>query len=252
MRPGVAQDWDADEGGGIPFHYLTFSDMMTLLFCFFVVLYALFPLSASQREQLSRSIRESLPAIRVGGAGAPARPGGGGPAALPSAPGASPLGPAPAGLGKAPGDGDKILDSVRTNLAAQGFGDGVEVVAERQGILIRVRDNLLFASGSAEVHPEGRRLVAAIAKAVADLPGGIRVEGHTDDVPIHNARFPSNWELSAARAVTVVRLLTEVYGISPDRVMFAGYGEYKPLVPNTSAANRQRNRRVEVYLQTGM
>ncbi len=242
---------EADEAdGGIPVHYLTYSDMMTLLFCFFVLLYALFPLSASQRDELRQSIRQSLPAIRL--SGKPAGEGGG-PVPGSSPPAVSPVEPAPAGLDRAqPGDAEKILDSVRSRLAAQGFGEGVEVVAQRQGVLIRVRDNLLFASGSADVHPEGRRLVAAIASAVASMPGTIRVEGHTDDVPIHNARFPSNWELSAARAVTVVRLLTESYGISPTRVMFAGYGEYKPLVPNTSAANRQRNRRVEVYLQTGM
>jgi chemotaxis protein MotB len=74
------------------------------------------------------------------------------------------------------------------------------------------------------------------------------VEGHTDDLPINTARFPSNWELSTGRATTVVRYLIEAWKLPPERLSSAGYGEYKPLVANTSAANRAKNRRVDIVI----
>jgi len=81
-----------------------------------------------------------------------------------------------------------------------------------------------------------------------DWDNQIRIEGHTDDLPIHNSVFPSNWELSSARAISVLRYFIQK-GIEPQRLAAVGYGEYHPLVPNTSPENRARNRRVEIYIQ---
>lgn len=225
-----------------PSHLITYSDMMTLLFAFFVLLYGLGSMDLGQQRALGEALRQNLPVV-----GAPASPPR---SSLEPAPaGTQPASPqtAPAAQGER-GDSGRLLGEVRDRLQSAGFGAGVEVAQQKQGVLIRVKDNLVFESGSAQIHPDGHRLIEAIAQAVRTLPGAIRVEGHTDDVPIRNDRYPSNWELSAARAVNVVRALAEQHGIAPQRLMFAGYGEQKPLVPNTTPANRQKNRRVEVYL----
>ena len=114
--------------------------------------------------------------------------------------------------------------------------------------MVRLADRVLFDLGKADLRPDARRVLDALAGVLAELPNPVRVEGHTDDLPINNERFPSNWELSTARATTVVRYFIEHHGMDPRRFSAAGYGEYHPLVPNTSAANRQKNRRVDVVI----
>jgi chemotaxis protein MotB len=89
-----------------------------------------------------------------------------------------------------------------------------------------------------------------VAAALTRIPGQIRMEGHTDDTPIQTRRFPSNWELSTARAISVLRLLANDYGLAAQRLGVAGYGEFFPLVPNDSAENRAKNRRVDVVILT--
>jgi len=89
-----------------------------------------------------------------------------------------------------------------------------------------------------------------VAQQVKDRPNHIRVEGHTDDRPISTAIFPSNWELSSARATSVVRYLSDSHGIAPDRISALGYGEYRPIKPNNSVENRAKNRRVDVVVLT--
>lgn len=233
---------------GLPAYLITLSDMMTLLFTFFVALLALATLVPEQRAALTASIRQSFPAVGgaavVGETGAPGTGAGAADGAQAARAGRS--GQA-AGAALQAGDSAVAYRAVQERLQRAG---GVEVVPQRTGVLIRVNSALLFPSGSDRLHPEGEQLVAAIAAALADLPGEIRVEGHTDDVPIQTERFPSNWELSAARAARVVRAFTESYGIDPRRVVLAAYAEQRPLVPNDSPEHRQRNRRVEVYLIT--
>ncbi len=85
-------------------------------------------------------------------------------------------------------------------------------------------------------------------KCCDEVPNPVRVEGHTDDLPINNERFPSNWELSTARATTVIKQLVEEYGLDPRQFSAAGYGEYRPLAPNDSMENRALNRRVDIVL----
>jgi chemotaxis protein MotB len=89
-----------------------------------------------------------------------------------------------------------------------------------------------------------------VAEALTRIPGQIRLEGHTDDSPIRTALYPSNWQLSSARAITVLRLLSGRYGIDPDRLAAAGFGEFRQLVPNDTLENRAKNRRVDVVILT--
>jgi len=132
-------------------------------------------------------------------------------------------------------------------VATRGMTEMVAVKRTDRGVRLRLADRLLFPSGSAAIQPRGRRLLDRLLPLLADFRGRIEVEGHTDDVPIRTSRFPSNWELSAARAIAVVRQLTAT-GLAPDRLMAVGYGETRPIAPNTSTEGRARNRRVAIVL----
>ena len=122
-------------------------------------------------------------------------------------------------------------------------------IYELQGRLqIRALEQILFPSGSAEMKPEGRALVARIAAQLRGKTGyRVQVEGHTDSVPISTSTFPSNWELSSARSVRVARLLVD-HGLEPERVSAAAYGPHRPIASNDTPEGRARNRRIEIVL----
>ena len=116
------------------------------------------------------------------------------------------------------------------------------------GISATLKEQLLFETGQAEIKEGNHPLLKKLSSILKKTDCQIRVEGHTDDVPVHNERFPSNWELSVARAVTMVRYFVSRCGIPPDRLSAAGYADSKPLLPNVSDRNRDHNRRVEIIL----
>lgn len=122
-------------------------------------------------------------------------------------------------------------------------------IQELRGQLqVSAADDVLFDSGLAQIKPEGQRLLAAVAEQIGKFSGySVRVEGHTDNRPISTARFPSNWDLSAARAVEVVRFLVSV-GVDPAMLSAVGYGSHHPVVANDTPENRARNRRIEIVL----
>jgi len=102
--------------------------------------------------------------------------------------------------------------------------------------------------GSADLSPAARGVLREVADAMQDVDNPVRIEGHTDDVPIHTARFQSNWELSTARATTVIAFFVQERGLSPTRFSAAGYGEFKPRVTNDSQDARAQNRRVDIVI----
>jgi chemotaxis protein MotB len=109
-------------------------------------------------------------------------------------------------------------------------------------------DDAAFPVGSNEVSPAALGMIGKIAETVRSVPNSIRIEGHTDDVPIRTAKYGSNWELSTARAAAVVAYLIQDVGIQPSRLSAAGYGEFHPRVANDSAENRARNRRIDIII----
>ncbi|QSQ25790.1 OmpA family protein [Pyxidicoccus parkwayensis] len=115
--------------------------------------------------------------------------------------------------------------------------------------VVKMKDRILFSSGSVAINPEGQAALAKVAQALKDVQGKlVRVEGHTDDVPTDpKGPFPSNWELSTTRALAVVRLLQE-QGVSADKLSAAGYGEYRPIASNKSPQGKSLNRRIEIVL----
>ncbi len=118
----------------------------------------------------------------------------------------------------------------------------------RGRMVIQLPQDILFASGSAEIGGEGRATLLEVGQVLGELDDRqFQVEGHTDDVPISTERFPSNWELSSARALSVVRLLIQA-GVAPGNVSGAGYGEFQPVATNEDADGRRLNRRIEIVM----
>jgi chemotaxis protein MotB len=133
-------------------------------------------------------------------------------------------------------------------VAALGLAGQVELTRSERGLVVTVvSDRVLFAPGSADLQDDGAAVLDIVAEVVRDLPNQVAVEGHTDSRPISTARFPSNWELSTGRAVTVLRRLGE-RGVPLERLTAAGYGEQRPLGDNATDEGRARNRRVELVV----
>ena len=125
---------------------------------------------------------------------------------------------------------------------------GIRVVYSDHGARLRFEDAILFDFGRAEINPAGYSFLDRISGVIHQIQGPVRIEGHTDNVPIHTKRFPSNWELSTARAVNVVKYFVESCNIHPQRLSAVGYGQSKPLFSNDSDEHRAKNRRVEIVL----
>jgi chemotaxis protein MotB len=144
-------------------------------------------------------------------------------------------------------DAERIRDALRKEIR-----DGaVDVETQGLKILIRIRERASFASGSADLRSDFAPILGGIAGILRDTEGRIVVAGHTDDIPIHNFRFRSNWELSASRAVTVAHALQDSANIPADRFQVEGHAETQPVAPNDSDENRGRNRRVEIIIEQG-
>jgi chemotaxis protein MotB len=124
----------------------------------------------------------------------------------------------------------------------------IELTELRGKMTVKMKDKILFSSGSAAIGKDGRSALQAVADALRNVQGKtIRVEGHTDDVPTGKSAFPTNWELSTARALAVVRFLQQA-GVDPSRLAAAGYGEFQPVAANDTPDGRSQNRRIEIVL----
>ncbi len=143
----------------------------------------------------------------------------------------------------------KLKQKLDAYAKAHGFGNKVQTVIERRGLVVRVlTDNLLFDSGSATLQPGADQLLNEVAQLLnLDPSHPITVEGHTDNQPIATSQFPSNWELSTARATNVVRFLIS-RGVNRYRLGAVGYADLHPIASNATAAGRAQNRRVEIVL----
>lgn len=145
----------------------------------------------------------------------------------------------------------QTAEELKEDLAEE-IGKGmVEVETEDARIIVRIQEKGSFASGSDQPHPGFFQVMDKISVIVASMSGDIVVAGHTDDVPISTRRFRSNWELSSARAATVVHALLSHPNVEMDRMKIEGYADTRPLVPNDTPENRAKNRRVELVLEQG-
>ncbi|WP_242360077.1 OmpA family protein [Anaeromyxobacter sp. SG17] len=142
---------------------------------------------------------------------------------------------------------EKMANALRGEIDA----GRVELTELRGKMTVKMKDKILFSSGSATLGKPGKSALAAVAEVLRGVEGKvIRVEGHTDNVPLGRGGFVSNWDLSVARALAVVRFLQEA-GVEPTRLAAAGYGEYQPIAPNDTPEGRSQNRRIEIVLAPG-
>ncbi|MEW6444820.1 MAG: flagellar motor protein MotB [Pseudomonadota bacterium] len=224
---------------GAPAWMTTFADMMTLLLCLFTLLLTFAEMDAEKYREIAQSMR-----VALGGDGILQNQ-----RALPPPP--EPQKPSTdAGDARPPSPGEQRAEAHAERLRAllENEISAQKLTIERRAteIIVRLQEKASFPSGSADLETDFAPILNKLALAARDIPGGIIVTGHTDDRPISGARFRSNWELSAARAATVVEALIRHQGIDPARLEARGMAEHKPLTPNTSDENRAMNRRVEI------
>jgi chemotaxis protein MotB len=143
---------------------------------------------------------------------------------------------------------DKVLKQLQMILDRQDMQDKVELRQNGRNIIVSFKEKLFFRIGSADILKEALAILNEVGAVIREQRLAIRVEGHTCDIPIRTVKFPSNWELSAIRAVNVSKYLIEKAGLNPQKVSVAGYGQYRPMVANTSEEARARNRRVDIVI----
>lgn len=208
----------------------TFNDMITLLMVFFVLLFSMGSLDVERFKHFQNALQSAMGLLEAG-RHAPV----GIVTDQPSVPGPE----AEAGQGTSPSGSDPV-PAINTR--------GLEAVYTPDGIHLTLDDKLLFGSGSARLTTGGEALLDRVARIIKPLKRTIRVDGHTDSRPIATSAYPSNWELSTARAVSVVKYLSQSAGIAPQYLAAAGYGDSKPRAPNDTEINMSKNRRVEIIL----
>jgi len=233
---------------------VSYADFITLMFGLFVVMYSVSSVNDGKYRVLSDSLEQVFRSVDAGIApqGAGLEPGS--PAFGVFEPGGAPIGEAGSAAALAQLEaaaGERAALAAATSPAARQAAlaqlsrrDDVTVRELGDRIEVALDDALLFASGAARIRPAGLELLAEVAGAVAGAPA-LRVEGHTDDRPIANLRFGSNWELSAARAASVVEELAAL-GLPPERMAALGFGEFRPIADNGTAEGRASNRRVVI------
>ena len=229
---------------------VSYADFITLLFAFFVVLYASSASDQRKQSQVAHSIQEAFQALGLFPAAAPARSQNGSLAA--SQDSAEPVNVV---LGDDLSASPEVrrefreLEAKLTGLLSSQIANHVVALRlGRDGLVISLREAGFYDSGEAVPHPQSREVLAAIAATLAATPYDVRIEGHTDDVPIHTAEFASNWELSTARATGMAKLLIVEHGFAPGRLSAAGFAEYHPIASNATADGRAQNRRVDIIL----
>jgi chemotaxis protein MotB len=225
------------DGGGMMRWLLTYADLITLLMVFFVVMYAMSNLDKKKYETMSASLRQ---AFNVEGSANDLIANQSGDMKM----------PVPQSFDtRALEDTEfqRIIDRIKSTSTVEEMNSMIFIIDER-GLVISFLDTLLFDLGRADLRPNALSVIDRFATSVQGTMKIIRVEGHTDDLPIATLQYPSNWELSAARAITVTRYLITKHPIDPRRLSATGYGEYRPKASNDSEANRRKNRRVDIVV----
>ena len=227
---------------------VSYADFVTLLFAFFVVLYASAQIDRQRAVRLSDAIRSAFQALGAFQNGAPASGAAGDlPALNPVAMQPSPT-ITPANEPSRKEEFRDIRNELESALADEIKRNDVALHMEADSLVVSLREMGFFDSGSASIKPGAEDAFGRVARILREHSCLVRIEGHTDNVPIHTAQFASNWELSTARATGLVKLLIEQYDISAARLSAAGYAEFHPVSANDSAKGRQLNRRVDVVI----
>lgn len=208
---------------------LTYSDLITLLMIFFVVMYSISILDLKKFQSVASSLSQVLAGKEPTILEQP------GPSITP---------------GKS---GEELkMEEIKQQLEEYAKENGLEasvtIYQEERGLVISLNDTVLFVKGKAGLTPQAQQVVAKVGGMLREISNQVRIEGHTDNLPINTPDFPSNWELSTARATNVLRFLLENSHLAPERLSAAGYGEYRPIAANNNEINRAKNRRVDIVI----
>lgn len=216
---------------------VSYADMLTLLFALFVVLYATGDPNVKKLQTVRYSINQAFNVGVKNGDN-----------------GASPLFDSSGG-GIAPTINQMksqtmvdLASKMNGYAASKGIESKVQVKSDATSITITLSDNLLFDSGKADLKPGSQDVLLQVADALKAIANPIRIEGHTDNIPISNSEFSSNWELSAARAARVLRFLEDEGGLKADKLSLAGYADTKPIADNSTPEGRALNRRADIVI----
>jgi chemotaxis protein MotB len=220
-----------DARGGHDRWLLSYADLVTLLLALFTTLYAASSVDANKLAPLQTSLREAFDAPPIMETKNPTG------AIVP---------PVTVVAGQTAQDDLQLR--LEKELSEALRLQRVDIHRDARGLVVSLPQEAAFAIGSTDVTPEARDLISRVAAAVAPTLHAIRIEGHTDNVPIRTARYASNWELSTARASAVVAFLVGTAEFDPARLSAAGYGEFHPRVSNDTAENRARNRRIDIVI----
>lgn len=223
---------NSSSGGG---WMTTFSDLMSLLLTFFILLYSMSSVSAEKFEAAAKSMQSAF---------------GGGESMI-------------EGSTVVDIETEKITETSEETIDPELVKMYNEVVAflemkemtsqasveyDQDGIYVNIQESILFGSGSAIIADSGKSTLNDLGELIQQFENDVVVEGYTDNVPMNNSLFSSNWELSTGRALSVLRYLSEERSVDPTRLSAKGYGEYHPIVPNDSESNKAKNRRVNIVL----
>lgn len=219
---------------------VSYADFITLLFAFFVVMYAFAKADQKKQRQVTASINAAFKSM-----GMP----------MPPIPEQEPV-PDPNAVvnddllspQEVKSDLERIHRALDGTLAGELKAGNVSITMGPDGLVISLREAGFFDSGSAVPKPAALPTLRRIAASLEATPYGLRIEGHTDNVPIHTAEFDSNWELSATRATRIARIFLALKTVPPDRLAAAGFAEFHPVAGNDTPEGRAQNRRVDVVI----
>lgn len=214
----------------------TWGDMMSLLLCFFILLYSFSSLDNQRFGEIMVAFKNMAGFLD------------GGTNLIPEGYNSEELSPFADSSQIQLQSLEALAAVIQDLLEEEGFVDQVELSLEDRGLVMRFKDVVLFDIGSDALKEAPKEMLKKLSVILEKVPLPIRIEGHTDNVPINNARFPSNWELSVARAVKVVRFLIEEGSLDSERLSALGYGEYRPIESNATPEGRNRNRRVDIIV----
>jgi len=229
---------DDDNNSGSPAWMTIFGDLMTLLLVFFVLLYSFSVMDLQKFQGFMSALQNQLGVMEGGKTISESQ--------------VMNQGMQGQNFNSSRVNLNQIKQDMQNYINNNNLEDNVHLEMSERGLVIRMTGEILYDVGEAVIKPTGREVLNEIGTNIVGVRNNVKVEGHTDSLPINNSQYPSNWELSTARAVRVIKFFVDNIDINPSRLSAAGYSKYRPIKENVSPKNRAVNRRVEVVILNTM
>ncbi|MFD2681616.1 flagellar motor protein MotS [Bacillus seohaeanensis] len=232
-----------EKSSGAPKWMVTFSDLVTLVLVFFILLFSMSQIDLEKFKTVaksfeSREILEFYPSV------IPMENPSGEPNSIEN----NDAGNSQTTDRMDSKSLDELLNEIQTYLKENKLGNVIVATRTERGVVLVLQEQVLFHSGQASIIGSAYPFLDQVGDMLTEIPNLVKVEGHTDNRPIATSRYPSNWELSSSRASSVIRYLTNNHNLDSKRFIAVGYGDTRPIAPNNSAENLQKNRRVEIII----